>query len=111
MSEKAKGSKVVEPKERKELDSERSAREARAIREEVMAFCPESLRSVAETLLLKGGDVESIRQKLIEAHAEKAKPVGTPEPKIESDAGNSEDAKQSRKLDNLSDEALIRSLC
>lgn len=108
---KAKGSKVVETKERKELDSERSAREARAIREEVMAFCPESLRSEAEALLLKGGDVESIRQKLIEAHAEKAKPVGTPEPTIESDAGNSEDAKQSRKLDNLSDEALIRSLC
>lgn len=70
-----------------ELAAERSAREAKAeqqrreaIRGQVMAVCPESLRGAAEQALLEGLDFEGCRKRLIEAHAVKNPPVGTPEP-------------------------------
>lgn len=106
---KSRGSKVVETKEHKETDSERAAREARARKDQILAICPRGLESVADDCILRGLDLEAARKELIEAHAKKAKPVGTPEPTIEREEEQSDE--DDARFEELSDESLIRSIC
>lgn len=63
------------------LPGERAAREAEALKRQVMAFTPKGLEHVAERALLEGDkDADEIRQVVLRAVAKRSKPIGTPEP-------------------------------
>jgi hypothetical protein len=62
------------------LPSERAARDAEALKRQVVAITPKGLEGVAERALLEGCDLEETRERLLKASAKRSKPQGTPEP-------------------------------
>ena len=76
-AEDKKPAELVSPED---LEAQRRARLAESRRAEVMAFCPPSMTGDAERLLLQGKTAEECRAELLKIHAERAAPVGTPEP-------------------------------
>lgn len=88
--------------ETKPLDSELHQRN-------VMAICPRGLEDVAEQCILEGKNFEDTRKRMLVVHAERRAPVGTTEPNV---GGNAPDGKDTvLKIADVSDEALLRSLC
>lgn len=73
------------------LPSERAARDADALKRQVMAITPRGLEAVAERCLLEGLDLDETREALKKAHAKRSKPNGTPEPVEEPEAERSQD--------------------
>ena len=112
------GSTAPKPKEAagkvirfEELPQERAAREAKALRDRVMAKCPESLRSYAEGLLAEHDDFEKIRAAIHAKWAEEHKPVGTPDaPTATKPAARTEDTPTTPKPAEVSKADLLAGL-
>lgn len=92
-----------------ELEEERRARLATARRAEVMAICPPSMIGDAERLLLEGKTVEECRAELLKIHAERAAPVGTPEP-AEAERKDGGEKKAPSEVEKIDKGTFLRSL-
>lgn len=98
-----------------ETDSERSLREIETNKRTILAICPTGLEHVAQRSILAGHSVEEARAAMLEAHADMAKPVGTPQissadEKERKDAAKAESDKDPVK-EEVTEEVLKRSIC
>lgn len=78
-------------------------RSEQARRDMILAIAPQSLRVLAECLVLRGATVDEARAELLKAHEAKLAPVGTPEPKVMADTGE--------RLRAISDAEFLTVLC
>jgi len=97
---------TIEP--RPEIPEEKAARAAEARRREIMAITPRDLQDVAEICIMDGLSLEDTRAKLRAAKAERAKPVGTPEP--DTTTAPTDNGDKTPKVADIPDDVLERSL-
>lgn len=75
---------------------------------DIRAICPPGLEAVADTCILENLDLETARKRMLEANAERTKPVGTPPTDDAGGEAGGETAE--RKLEDVPDGELVRSL-
>ena len=76
---------------------------------DIRAICPRGLEPIAEQCILENLTVDDARKRMLEEHAKRTKPVGTPEPKSAGDKRSADGGET--ELKDVSDEELTRSLC
>lgn len=94
-----------------ETEEERSLRVIEARKKSIMAICPTGLEHVAQRSILAGHSLEEARAAMLEAHAEMAPPVGTPQVTEEDEKARKETEEPKSEFKDLDDDIVARALC